>query len=218
MTVAIVDDHLLVAESLQAALRGRGVDARVIAPSELATLSADLLAASADLILLDLDLGGFGDSTAIIATLVQGGSKVLTVTGVVDRLRIAAALEAGALDYQPKSAGFDALLDATCAALAASGPMHPQQRAQLLAELDVARKQRAVSQEVFLRLTARESDTLQALATGLSVRDIADEWVVSEATVRTHVRSVLNKLGTKSQLAAVAMAARHGWARNAVSR
>ena len=57
-----------------------------------------------------------------------------------------------------------------------------------------------------------------SLARGRSVREIADEWVVSEATVRTHVRSVLAKLEVRSQLAAVAMAIRTGWLESPTSR
>ena len=63
----------------------------------------------------------------------------------------------------------------------------------------------------FTRLTDRERDTLVALSRGLSVHGIAAEWVVSEATVRSHVRGVLAKLDVPSQLAAVALALRTGW-------
>ena len=63
----------------------------------------------------------------------------------------------------------------------------------------------------FERLTDRERHTLLALSTGQSVRDIARLWVVSEATVRTHVRAVLAKLEAPSQLAAVAAALSTGW-------
>ena len=65
--------------------------------------------------------------------------------------------------------------------------------------------------EPFARLTDRERDTLQALARGRTVHEIANSWVLSEATVRTHVRSVLAKLNVPSQLAAVSLALRSGW-------
>jgi len=210
-SVAIVDDHLLVAESLRQALLERGVAAVVIAPAAPAIVLDAVRRAQVELVLLDLDLGPHGDSTPVITRLAAAGIRVLTVTGVADELRIAAALEAGAIGYQPKAAGFDALVAQTTVALTAGGPLQPELRARLLGELDGARRLRAQAQEQFRRLTDRESDTLRALGDGLSVRDIADQWVVSEATVRSHVRGVLSKLGTKSQLAAVALAARHGW-------
>jgi two-component system nitrate/nitrite response regulator NarL len=213
-TVVVVDDHLLIAESLQAALQSHGLTAVVIEPQEFPSLLSELLRAQADLVLLDLDLGRYGDATPLIGPLVRAGSKVLTVTGLADRLRIAAALEAGAIGYQPKSAGVEALLVAASLALAAAGPLDADLREQLLAELGAARRRHVDEQKPFLRLTDRERSTLDALGEGLSVRDIADQWVVSEATVRTHVRGVLSKLGTGSQLGAVAMAFRHGWMSN----
>jgi two-component system nitrate/nitrite response regulator NarL len=208
-TVAIVDDHLLVAESLQMGLQARGIDAQVVTPRPALELVTQLSASPVDLILLDLDLGGFGDSTSIIGQLVRLGAKVLTITGIEDRIRIAAALEAGAIDYQPKADGFEALLAAAASALVSVGPMRLMLRRTLLAELDAERHRRAKLNEPFRRLTERERATLDALGEGLSVCDIATRWVVSEATVRSHVRGVLGKLAVKSQLEAVASAARY---------
>jgi DNA-binding NarL/FixJ family response regulator len=55
-------------------------------------------------------------------------------------------------------------------------------------------------------LTASERRVLFYLTTGRSAQDIADELVVSVTTVRSHIRSILRKLGVRSQLAAVAIA------------
>jgi DNA-binding NarL/FixJ family response regulator len=209
--VAIVDDHALVAETLAAALPAHGLDALVVTVRPAAELADVVLAATPDLVLLDLDLGEYGDSTGIISTLTAAGIRVLTVTGVNNRIRLAQALEAGAIGYLAKSAGFAALVAAAVQAAAATGPIDGAHRLELLSELDADRKSRALADEPFQRLTVREAKTLRALSDGLSVQDIATNWVVSEATVRTHVRGVLTKLGTKSQLAAVAMAGRCGW-------
>ena len=60
-------------------------------------------------------------------------------------------------------------------------------------------------------LTARESAVLAMLMDGQSVARISAACYVSEATVRTQVRAVLQKLGVNSQLEAVALATRAGW-------
>jgi DNA-binding CsgD family transcriptional regulator len=60
--------------------------------------------------------------------------------------------------------------------------------------------------EALMMLTASERRVLFYLTTGRSAQDIADELVVSVTTVRSHIRSILRKLGVKSQLAAVAIA------------
>ena len=64
--------------------------------------------------------------------------------------------------------------------------------------------------ESLLLLTSSERRVLYFLTAGRSAQEIADELVVSLATVRSHIRSVLRKLGVRSQLAAVAMANSRG--------
>jgi DNA-binding NarL/FixJ family response regulator len=209
--VAIVEDHQLLAETLSLALSRSGITARVVTPAAADELLADLAGDPADLVLLDLDLGELGDSTPVIPALVGLGMRVLVVTGSTDRLRIAAALEQGAVGYQPKAPGFEALLARVQLALTAPGVLDAEHRVVLLDELVRARAASAAALGPFRQLTAREAETLRALARGSSVRAIAADWVVSEATVRSHVRSILGKLGVASQLAAVAAATRSGW-------
>ena len=210
-TVAIVEDHLLLAETLQASLAHHGIDATVCAPEALDTLLATLLDLRPDLVLLDLDLDEFGDSTEIVAPLAASGIRVLIVTGVTERLRLASAIEHGAIGYQLKSLGFDSLIATTTAVLGGAVVLDPAVRVAMLQELAQARTAEERSIVRFTVLTDREQGTLQALGDGLSVHEIANDWVVSEATVRTHVRGVLVKLGVASQLAAVAEARRNGW-------
>jgi len=58
-------------------------------------------------------------------------------------------------------------------------------------------------------LSARERDVLELLAEGLRNREIADRLVIGEATVKTHVRHVLEKLRFRNRAEAAAFAARH---------
>jgi DNA-binding CsgD family transcriptional regulator len=57
----------------------------------------------------------------------------------------------------------------------------------------------------------RERDMLAALLDGLSAEEIADTQYVALTTVRSQIRAVLQKLGVRSQLAAIAHANRVGW-------
>jgi len=57
----------------------------------------------------------------------------------------------------------------------------------------------------------REREVLAALVDGLSAEEIAETHYVALTTVRSQIRSVLQKLGVRSQLAAVAQANRIGW-------
>jgi two-component system nitrate/nitrite response regulator NarL len=217
-TVAIIEDHLLLAETLQSALTHRGIEATVCSPDALDAMLARVLDLAPDLVLLGLDLGAFGDSTELVAALTAGGIRVLVVTGVTERLRIALAIERGAIGFHSKALGFDALVATASAALAGACVLDPALRIALLQELARARADQQRSVVGLSVLTDREQGTLQALAEGRSVHEIASDWVVSEATVRTHVRGVLVKLGVASQLAAVAEARRNGWLTPLVER
>ena len=84
--------------------------------------------------------------------------------------------------------------------------MRPARRDELLQH---GRRRSAV--EAKLRsLSPRESEVLGALIEGMSAETIASEQFVSFGTVRSHIRSILRKLGVPSQLAAVAAARRAG--------
>lgn len=209
--IAIVEDHGLLGETLRIGLELRGIEAVVLAARPLDELCAAIIGQRPDLVLLDLDLGAFGDATAMIPALCDARLRVLVMTGVSDRVRIAAALEQGAIGYRSKSDGFEALVRAALAARDGTHALDPETRVVLLDELRVARRRRAAALAPFERLTDRERETLRAMAGGRTVEEIARGWVVSEATVRTHVRGVLRKLGVRSQLAAVAAGLQSGW-------
>ena len=212
-TIVIVDDHELLAEALRIALRESGRSAVRVPPAATPDLLARLLDLRPDLVLLDLDLGTYGDAAPLIAPLTDAGIRVLVVTGTLDRLRVAAALEQGAIGYRSKGDGFDALLGTVTEAVDAAQPLDPAHRVELLELLRRARAAQHRTLAPFERLTEREQAALAAMAQGQSVHEIAADWVVSEATVRTHVRGVLGKLDVRSQLAAVAVALRSGWLR-----
>jgi DNA-binding NarL/FixJ family response regulator len=207
--VAVVEDHHLLAETLAAALERSGVSARVVRLQSPAAMVTDVCAEPADR--PDLVLGEYGDSTPMIGDLAAAGLRVLVVTGCADRLRIAAALDEGAIGYQSKAAGFQPLLDRVQSALETPSVLDPVHRVELLEELRRSRTLRNAALAPFERLTEREAETLRALAEGQTVAAIAAEWFVSEATMRSHVRNVLGKLGVSSQLAAVTAAVRSGW-------
>jgi DNA-binding CsgD family transcriptional regulator len=71
--------------------------------------------------------------------------------------------------------------------------------------------------EPLVQLTASERRVLFYLTTGKSAQDIADDLVVSVTTVRSHIRSILRKLGVRSQLAAVAIANSQDFGRTQIS-
>jgi len=210
--IAIVEDHALLAESVGLALRGEGFDVVLGDLTGAEALLASVSPGPALLVLLDLELGQpIGDGATLIPALRKAGARVLVVSGSRDVMRVAAALEAGAIGHVGKEQPFDVLLATVLRAVAGQPVFDSFERQELLAQLRRHRADESRRLGPFQALTPKERQVLDALSAGRSVERIATDWVLSEATVRTQVRGVLNKLDVRSQLAAVAKARAAGW-------
>ena len=112
------------------------------------------------MVLLDLDLGGAGDGSRMIAPLAAAGVRVVVVTGSTDQARLGECLEAGAVGLIEKVEDLDRFVDQV--RLAAVGePFVPAQRRLDL--LNACRRQRAARHTQlapFEELTRRESEVL----------------------------------------------------------
>lgn len=213
--VLIIDDHVLFAESLELALSLEGYDVRRLElPAEggsMATLRSLALRANARTVLLDLDLGRFGDGINLIAPLARAHANVVVLTASEDAGRWGACMRQGSRKVLPKSGSLQQAL-ATVRRLHQGLPVTSREELESL--LDSWARERQVHDDLRRRLdllTPRERQVLTALIEGRTVRAISEVSVVSEATVRTQVKSILNKLEVSSQLAAVGMANQVGW-------
>lgn len=215
LRILIVEDHMLFAESLELALSLEGYDVRRIpVPEEErapAALAASVVRLRPRVVLLDLDLGGFGDGLRLIAPLARSGVNVVVVTASIDRGRWGEAIRHGARKVLPKSRPLSEIM-ATVRRINQGLPvMSREEREELLAHWHRERADRQDLTARFERLTVRERQVLAHLMRGHTVRDIAALGVVSEATVRTQVKSILAKLEVTSQLSAVGLAHSIEW-------
>jgi two-component system nitrate/nitrite response regulator NarL len=210
-TVLIVEDHMLLANTLLMALNAEGCRAQIAELSSAQVLLRQVRSLRPAVVLLDLDLGAFGDGVALVGPLSALGARVLVVSGSTDRLRLAETVERGAVGFLSKQAPFEQLLSTVLDVVAQRPVLSTAGRYDLMAELRAARASRSKSLAPFKTLTPRERVVLSALAHGLRAETIAAAAVVSEATVRSQIRSVLAKLGVNSQLEAVALAWTVGW-------
>ena len=213
--VLIIDDHALFAESLELALSLEGYDVRrLVLPEEggsMATLRSLALRANPRTVLLDLDLGRFGDGANLVAPLARAHINVVVLTASEDPGRWGGCMRAGARKVLPKSGALQQAL-ATVRRLHQGLPVVTREELESL--LDAWAKERQVNDDLRRRLgllTPRERQVLGELIQGRTVREISEKSVVSEATVRTQVKSILSKLEVSSQLAAVGMAHQVGW-------
>lgn len=213
--IVILEDHVLFAESLELALSVEGYDVlrvpipeREQAPGALTNRVTRLRPRVA---LLDLDLGSFGDGEKLIEPLARAGVNVVVVTASVDRARWGEAVRWGARKVLSKSRPLNDILATVRRLNQGQQVMAPQEREELLAAWNEERAHLVEHHARLDRLTVRERVVLAHLMKGSTVREIAVESVVAEATVRTQVKSILAKLDVSSQLAAVGMAHHVGW-------
>jgi two-component system, NarL family, nitrate/nitrite response regulator NarL len=213
--ILIIEDHALFAESLDLALTVEGYDVRRLPIPETGTSQGAVLSAALRLrpriVLLDLDLGPVGDGVRLIAPLVRSGAHVVVVTASPDKWRLGECLWYGARKVLTKARPLNEIL-ATVRRLNQGLPvMDRDEREELLRDWHEERQQHEEHRTRLQRLTAREREVLGHLMVGQPVRDIARISVVSEATVRTQVKSILAKLEVSSQLAAVGLAHAVSW-------
>ena len=213
--VVIVEDHQLFAEAIDLALSVEGYDVRRVdappGPGMAGTFVASIIRRRPRVVLLDLDLGPFGDGVRLIEPITRSGANVVVVTGSTDQARWGEAVRAGARKVLSKSQPLRDIL-ATVRRICAGLPvMDTEEREELLSEWARERFESQGLRDRLDQLTARESEVLGHLMKGRAVREIAGISVVSEATVRTQVKAILAKLEVSSQLAAVGMANEIGW-------
>lgn len=213
--VAVLDDQRLLAESLEIALSIHGYDVRRIpvpdrpgAPSALITAIQRI---RPRVLLVDLDLGGFGDGLPLLTPLARAGVRVVVLSDTDDRARWGDALVAGARTVVPKSRALNEVISVVRRANDGLPLLDAQDRDDWLAARQARLAAHGEHESRLARLSPRESEVLGLLMKGRSVRDIAADSVVSEATVRTQVKSILTKLDVSSQLAAVSIAYRSMW-------
>lgn len=202
--VVIVDDHALIASALAVALRAEGLRVTVMDP-DVVVGRLDECAPPGGLVLLDLDLGGGRDGAALVPRLRRAGWRVLLVTGSTDEIRVAMAVAAGAVGRVAKSAPFDQLVTAVARAAQGRPLLADDERDRLRSLAASAAREREEMLARFARLTPRERQIAGLLADGRRPAAIATEFVVSVATVRTQIRSILSKLEVGSQLEAAAL-------------
>jgi two-component system nitrate/nitrite response regulator NarL len=212
--VLVIEDHVLFAESLDLALSRAGYEVRQVevpsSPGRSASLLAQVARSRPAIVLLDLDLGRFGDGARLIPSLVQSGAAVV-VTADQDRARWGQCLAQGARTTLSKTEHLNTILAVLRRIDRGLPVLELAEREELLAAWHERRAQRQQIRGRLDLLTAREAEVLGNLMLGRAVREIAARAFVSEATVRTQVKSILAKLGVSSQLAAVGLAHAVEW-------
>ncbi|WP_408639043.1 response regulator [Nocardiopsis suaedae] len=139
------------------------------------------------------------------------GTKVLVLTTFDLDEYVYEALGAGASGFLLKDAPVDDLRAAVRTVARGDALLAPSVTKRLIADIAARRRERATARpEAYASLTPREADVLRLVAKGLSNGEIAEELVLSEQTVKTHVGRILMKLDLRDRTQAVVFAYENG--------
>jgi NarL family two-component system response regulator LiaR len=208
----LVDDHEIVRQGVRFFLETHP-DFSVVAEAD-SGLTAIKLAEEVipDVVLMDLimpEMGGV-EATRRIKDL-SPRTQIVVLTSYHDDEHIFPALQAGAISYVLKDVRMEELADVIRRAVLGEATLHPRVASRVIQELHGSRSQEL---NPFTELTDRELEVLKLIAKGLSNREIADQLVISEFTVKGHVSNVLSKL----HLADRTKAAVYAWQKGVVRR
>jgi DNA-binding NarL/FixJ family response regulator len=214
MRVLIADDHPLFRDGLRTLLEARGIDVLGEARNgrEAVQLAASL---KPDLVLMDLsmpEMNGLAATRLISAE--NADVKVVILTASEDDADLFEAIKSGAQGYLFKNLAPDEIVGALDGVARGEPALTPALARKLLTEF--ARPAPSAASPPAeggdpSALTEREREVLGLLVQGVtSNRDLAERLVVSENTVKYHLRNILDKLHVQNRTQVVAYAVRHG--------
>ena len=207
--VLLVDDHATFREPL-AFMFEREPDFEVVAQAG-SLAEARRMLGGTDLAVVDLDLPD-GDGTELLGELhsVNPRGMALVLTASPNREAHARAVEAGAAGVLHKSVRIRDVIEAARRLVAGEAILSTDEFIELLRIAGRRRERDYEAQLAIEKITPREREVIQALADGLSDREIAERFYIGVGTVRNHIVSIFGKLGVHSRLQALVFAVRHG--------
>jgi DNA-binding NarL/FixJ family response regulator len=209
--VLVVEDHRILAEGLVALLHRRP-DFEVLGwTANVREAIAMTDEGKPHVVLMDSRLADGTGAEAAIGIHRRHPEVAIVFLSVDDSYdAMLAAMEAGARGYLSKAVAATELEAAICGAADGDMLLSAELLATLLSHQQDRRPGRIETAPRTTELTAREHQVLDLLAAGLDNREIARQLGITYATVRTHVRNLLEKIGVHSRLEAVVRAAEEG--------
>jgi NarL family two-component system response regulator LiaR len=213
----IVDDHAIVRDGIRSLLSTEP-DIEVVGEADNGRDAVSrALQLRPEVILMDLlmpEMGGIEATRHIIAD--WPGARILVLTSFAADDKVFPAIKAGAMGYLLKDSPSEDLVRAIHQVHRGESSLHPKIARRLLQELSGARRPEPTAtperfgEDLVEPLTEREIEVLKLVARGLSNRQIAEQLVVTEGTVRAHVSNILGKLHLASRTQATLYALRKG--------
>lgn len=201
--VLIVDDHAVVRSGLAAFLLSEDnleLIGEVNCGEDAVKVSAEL---KPDVILMDLVMPNMDGATATkVIKEKYPQIEVIALTSFPEGELVQKALEAGAISYLLKNVSSEKLAQAIRDAYHGEATLAPEAAKALI-------KANSQSTKLGKDLTPRELDVLELMVKGLSNKELAEQLIVSQSTIKFHVSNIISKLEAASRTEAVVLALQH---------
>jgi DNA-binding NarL/FixJ family response regulator len=207
--IVIADDQPVVCAGFRAVLERERDLAVAGAAASVAEMVELVRETRADVALLDLelpDVGGIEATRRLLDDPMCAGVKVLILAAQDGEDDLFAALRTGARGFILKSTEPIDLVRAVRVVAAGDALLSPGATRQLIAEFASRPSLELPSPEQLDELTAREREVMTLVAAGLRNDQIAERFLIGQATVKTHVSRTLRKLGARDRAHLVAIA------------
>jgi DNA-binding NarL/FixJ family response regulator len=205
--VLIADDHELLRDGLRGMLDAQE-DMEVVGEAQDGAQAVDeAIRLHPDVVIMDIRMPRLDGIEATKRLTAQGARapRVLVLTTFDLDEYVYEALRAGAGGFMLKDAPPRQLAEAVRTVAAGESLLAPAVTKRLIERYVSRPPTEAVRRERFAELTERELEVLKLLTRGLSNAEIGERLFLSEATVKTHVTRVLNKLGVRDRVQAVVL-------------
>jgi len=209
--ILLADDQAMVRAGLRMILEAES-DLQVIGEAEDGVRATTLVHnLKPDVVLMDIQMPVMNglEATRRIVQETEGASRVLILTTFERDDYIFEALRSGASGFILKNAPPEDLVTAVRVIAEGNGLLAPSITRRIISEFANRPVRPPIKNEVE-HLTEREIEVLKLIAKGKTNAEIANELVVSEATVKTHVSNLLTKLGLRDRVQAVVYAYESG--------
>ncbi len=191
--------RVLIADDQSVFIRGLGVVLSIGGRIEVVAVAEDGEEAIAravelvpDVVLLDVRMPGVnGIEAARVISRQVPVTKIIMLTASDDEDDLFDALKAGATGYLRKDTSIEEVAAVIVAVAQGQSLVTPSMATKLLVELQ---EHTDPADQIAQESTGRELEVLRLVARGMSNREIGDELVVSESTVKNHIRNILEKL------------------------
>ena len=210
--VMVIDDMTLVRQGIESLLKGTNSVEIVGEAQDVQEAISTLAHLDPDVVLLDQDMPGLATPEAVsLLKQHHPRTEIIVLSETSDEERAFRALEAGASGYVLKDISPDNLVRAIHGVCDGRTMTHPYITRRLIERFRVLMQERTSQNGAHLAgLTNRELGIVVEMAEGATDREIAKKACLGESTVKSHIRSILRKIGARNRTQAVAYLLRKG--------